>query len=149
LSQETSELIADSAELKKANILKHPGMSSAQLKLSTTGRYLAAVVGTDHEYAQTGNLRIFQLDDNSSFDLASPSYNLILDNRLIIQMQWSPDDTHIAALMMHDWNKLTIETLKLSTGEWIQLSELNFNLQEFGVEALDFIGWHKALSWSN
>lgn len=51
--------------------------------------------------------------------------------------------------MMHDWSKSTIETLKLSTGEWIHVSELNFNLQEFGVEELDFIGWHKALSWSN
>jgi WD40 repeat protein len=149
LSENSSQLIADRDELSSLNLLEVPGMFRLKLILSATGQYVALVAGAVHEYANVTEIRVYRWDEHTEFDLDSPIRTWSLESELPIQLQWSPDDTHLAVIMMKDWSDLTVEMLRLSDGARTKVSDIHFNPQEEGVGGLNFIGFGKFLSWSN
>ena len=149
LNEDSDQLIADAMTLSKNNLLEVPGMFKLKLILSASGRYLAVVAGAIRENARVTEIRVYRWGEQSEFELDSPIRTWSLDSELPVHLQWSPDDTHLAAIMMKDWSDLTVETLSLSNGLRTRVSDIKYDPRAEGVGGLDFIGFGKLLSWTD
>ena len=149
LDKSEAELLADRDALEKLNILQHDrlGMFDAKLSLSPSGRKLAMVMGTRKNSKDLEELRIYDLAPSFKIDLTAPTHQVAHEAQLLVHMQWSPDETQIAAFVMHDRHKFSVQVYDLNKRKWSKIADIS--LQDPRAWPLDFIGWHKALSWSD
>jgi WD40 repeat protein/Flp pilus assembly protein TadD len=148
INGDSTQVIADWEALSRAGIEEVPGMIRLKAIRSTTNRYLVIVAGNVREYARVTDIRVYRVEEQGRIDLASPIRTWTLESELPIHLQWSPDDTHLACIMLNDWSTVTVETFRLSTGERRKIADINFDAAE-GVEGLDFLGFGKFLTWSD
>ena len=148
LGDGSRHLVADKKALTEFNVMEIPGMFRAKMVLSPSGKYLVLVVGAVQNNAKVTEMRVFPLDSQGGMRLASPSRVWTLESELPISVQWSPDDSHLAAILMKNWRQLTLATFRLSSGERHKVADLDFDVRQ-GTSALDFIGSQKILSWSD
>ena len=151
LSQDSAKLLKNDVKLAELNIFDHPGIFYMRLTLSPKGKKMAMVVGAGKEKNQRkGCLLVYEMTNIENIDLGKPARRIEIDKqRVIDHISFSPDEEEIGCLVMTNRDKYTIETLDLKTGKWKKLGDLTFNIGNYGIAALDFIGWHKALSWTN
>ena len=95
-----------------------------------------------------GQLAVYELGGSAQLDLASPSriYNT---PELIADVQWSPDEKLLAALTAAADNMTTLHlrTLTLETEAWKDLATVNLGSAST-MDVIDFLGFHKNLSWT-
>ena len=149
LSDESTQLIADKQALSQAGIDEVPGMFRVKLIMSSRNRYFALVVGSIRDFAKVTDIRLYRSEDLGQLDLASPIRTWSLESELPVHLQWSPDETHLSAILLNNWSTLTLEIFRLSTGQRRKLADLNSSMLTPGVSGLDFLGGGKFLSWTD
>jgi hypothetical protein len=149
LSDESTQLIADKQALSQAGIDEVPGMFRVKLIMSSRNRYFALVVGSIRDFAKVTDIRLYRSEDLGQLDLASPIRTWSLESELPVHLQWSPDETHLSAVLLNNWSTLTLEIFRLSTGQRRKLADLNSSMLTPGVSGLDFLGGGKFLSWTD
>ena len=149
LSDESTQLIADKQALSQAGIDEVTGMFRVKLIMSSRNRYFAIVVGSIRDFAKVTDIRVYRSEDLGQLDLASPIRTWSLESELPVHLQWSPDETHLSAILLNNWSTLTLEIFRLTTGQRRKLADLNSSMLTQGVSGLDFLGGGKFLSWTD
>jgi hypothetical protein len=95
-----------------------------------------------------GQLAVYEIGRSARIDLASPS-RLYKTDQLIAEVEWSPDEKLLAAITVaDDVTMVHVRTLELEIGTWKDLATVNLGPAN-AIDAIDFLGLHKNLSWTD
>jgi hypothetical protein len=124
------------------------GISYGSSSLSPSGsRFIFADAASQ---GSKGLVGLYEFTYGHALNLASPGRTYRSDES-IIQLDWGPDETLIAALtVVSDWTVVHLRTLDLATGSWKNLASVD--LRPLGAsdvtQNIDFLGLNRNLSWT-
>jgi tetratricopeptide (TPR) repeat protein len=149
INDESTLLMAEPQALSDAGIDEVPGIVRIKLIMSPGNRHVAIVAGSIRHFARVTDIRVYPCRPDGHIDLKSPIRSWSLESEIPVHLQWSPDETHLAAILLNNWSTLTLETFRLSTNERRKLADLNPSILTQGVTGLDSLGASKFFSWSD
>jgi hypothetical protein len=148
LEEAEPQLLAGPERLAELGVEPHPGWYTAKLSRSPSGRILALVSGTLQGDETVGRLRLLPVKPDSTLGWDEPLVDQWPLETALLHLQWSPDESELAALSTTSSGPVALRILDVASGEWRQVASLQLSMTEHGVGVWDAFCWLQALSWA-
>jgi hypothetical protein len=135
---QSSVRLADSASIAATGMRELPWLISAVMERSPSGKMLAIAAGM----GDSSTVFIYNTDGSAPPDLAAPAIVINTGRQLPVRLDWSPDESQIAEVMVGD-PRYSLRVVDLRT-RGVKL------VTAIGLpdDAIDIVAMLKMLSWS-
>jgi hypothetical protein len=137
-------VVMDASTLRASGWLVFPWLHFGLMALSPGGSRLAVLEGT--ATPREAALRVFDLKGRGPAALDRPARSIPVPD-LVVALEWSPDETRMAALALGGEGAVAYKVVDLASGRWTTLRPVNIH-PKAGVGWIDFLGAAKLMSWT-